>query len=272
MIRKGVEELGDIFSGDADEEDVKAIEVGAKDATKKTEGLIAPEIKKSPPEEIEAFRREFGEVLSGLGKTLVVLIDNIDRCTPPNTIHTLEAIRLFLFLPRTAFVIAADEDMVRHAVATHFNNPSQRLVEDLPSTNLSKCRSGCQNSASRRFGLIMLLLFAEAAGVDAGRLEDLRAFPDRPVAAGMEAGRQVRRNRSTRDFEAPGPRGARHNSRACGPNGTASGFYSAKVNGNPRIIKRMLNVVRMRASVARKRKMELDESVIAKLALFERCN
>ena len=44
---EGVEDLGDIFSGDADEEDVKAIEVGAKDATKKTEGLIAPEIKKA---------------------------------------------------------------------------------------------------------------------------------------------------------------------------------------------------------------------------------
>jgi hypothetical protein len=44
--------------------------------------------------------------------------------------------------------------------------------------------------------------------------------------------------------------------------------YSANVNGNPRIIKRMLNVVRMRASVARRRKMELDESVIAKLALW----
>ncbi|CCM79523.1 putative tranposase [Rhizobium mesoamericanum STM3625] len=38
-----------------------------------------------------------------------------------------------------------------------------------------------------------------------------------------------------------------------------------------RIVKRMLNVIRMRASVARWRGMALDESVIAKLALFERC-
>lgn len=46
---------------------------------------------------------------------------------------------------------------------------------------------------------------------------------------------------------------------------------SAKVNGNPRIVKRMMNVVRMRASVAKRRTMNLDEAVIAKLALFERC-
>jgi hypothetical protein len=33
----------------------------------------------------------------------------------------------------------------------------------------------------------------------------------------------------------------------------------------------MMNVVRMRASVAKRREMNLDEAVIAKLALFERC-
>jgi hypothetical protein len=47
--------------------------------------------------------------------------------------------------------------------------------------------------------------------------------------------------------------------------------YSARVQGNPRIVKRLLNVVRMRTAIARKRKMPLDETVIAKLALFERC-
>ena len=46
---------------------------------------------------------------------------------------------------------------------------------------------------------------------------------------------------------------------------------SVKVNGNPRIVKRMMNVVRMRASVAKRRQMNLDEAIIAKLAMFERC-
>jgi predicted KAP-like P-loop ATPase len=46
---------------------------------------------------------------------------------------------------------------------------------------------------------------------------------------------------------------------------------SDRVNGNPRIVKRLMNVVRMRSSIARKRGMDLDDGVIAKLALFERC-
>ena len=46
---------------------------------------------------------------------------------------------------------------------------------------------------------------------------------------------------------------------------------SMRVQGNPRIVKRLMNVVKMRASIAKKRGMPLDEAIIAKLALFERC-
>ncbi len=43
------------------------------------------------------------------------------------------------------------------------------------------------------------------------------------------------------------------------------------IHGNPRIVKRLLNVVKMRSQVARRRKMPLDESIITKLVIFERC-
>jgi hypothetical protein len=43
------------------------------------------------------------------------------------------------------------------------------------------------------------------------------------------------------------------------------------VDGNPRIVKRMLNVVRLRSRIAERRKMPVDEQMVAKFALFERC-
>jgi hypothetical protein len=97
---------------------------------KDASGLLNAVSEKGPPEEIAAFRRQFGEVLEGLQKTLVVFIDNLDRCLPENAIHTLEAVRLFLFMPNTAFVIGADEDMIRHAVAHHFKDPGAKQVTD----------------------------------------------------------------------------------------------------------------------------------------------
>ncbi|WP_448044260.1 Qat anti-phage system associated protein QatB [Bradyrhizobium liaoningense] len=41
-------------------------------------------------------------------------------CLPKTAIATLEAIRLFLFVERTAFVIGADELMIEYAVREHF--------------------------------------------------------------------------------------------------------------------------------------------------------
>lgn len=73
------------------------------------------------PEEIHAFREEFQVFLEEAKiDQLVVLIDDLDRSLPSTAIQTLEAIRLFLFVPKTAFVIAADEAMIEYAVRQHF--------------------------------------------------------------------------------------------------------------------------------------------------------
>ena len=76
----------------------------------------------TPRKAIQAFRDDLEASLSEMGITLVVLIDDLDRCLPKTAIATLEAMRLFLFLKHTAFVIAADEGMIRQAVRTHFED------------------------------------------------------------------------------------------------------------------------------------------------------
>lgn len=73
------------------------------------------------PSHIHAFREEFVELLEAADiDRLVVVVDDLDRCLPETAIQTLEAIRLFLFVPGTAFVIAADEGMIEYAVRSHF--------------------------------------------------------------------------------------------------------------------------------------------------------
>ena len=71
--------------------------------------------------EIEEFRMNFQELFSEAHiKKLIVLIDDLDRCLPRVAIETLEAVRMFLLLQNTAFVIAADELMIRYAVQEYF--------------------------------------------------------------------------------------------------------------------------------------------------------
>lgn len=71
--------------------------------------------------EFTEFQKSFAELLEESKiKKLVVLIDDLDRCLPNVTIETLEAVRLFMFSKSTAFVIAADEAMIEYAVRNHF--------------------------------------------------------------------------------------------------------------------------------------------------------
>lgn len=75
----------------------------------------------SSNKEFSEFQENFAELLESASIIkLVVLIDDLDRCLPDVAINTLEAVRLFMFSEKTAFVIAADESMIRYAVKKHF--------------------------------------------------------------------------------------------------------------------------------------------------------
>jgi predicted KAP-like P-loop ATPase len=119
--------LGEIFqlgkkigSGGINGGTIEQVEKTAGEAESAAAGLWKPKASSSPPKEIQALRKNFEEALKEMGITLVVLIDDLDRCLPETTISTLEAIRLFLFLENTAFVIAADNEMIKYAVRRHF--------------------------------------------------------------------------------------------------------------------------------------------------------
>jgi hypothetical protein len=87
--------------------------------------VVRPSDGENDEEETQAiadFRRDFGELLREIKtiKTLVIFIDDLDRCLPQNIIETFEAIRLFLAVEKTAFVIAADERIIRYSIHTRY--------------------------------------------------------------------------------------------------------------------------------------------------------
>lgn len=266
---RGVGALGKILSGDVDEESLSTLKDEGVKAKDHFTGVLADEKQQTPPQQIAAFRSEFSDVLNSLGKTLVVFVDNLDRCLPKQTIHTLEALRLFLFMNHTAFVVAADEGMVRHSVGEHFKDPGDRHVTDyldkLIQVPVRVPRLGVQEVRAYLF-----MLFASAGNkVSSQHIENLRAgleenlrkaWKDEPISTEIALGLlgtnvpvEVAEAFPIADRIAPM---------------LAS---STSILGNPRIVKRMLNVVRMRVRVAALREMPVDEALIAKVALFERC-
>lgn len=267
-LARGVEAGGKLLEGHAGDEEKKELTDAAKEVTKKSEGLLS-ERKTEPTEEIAAFRAEFGEVLKGLGKTLVVFIDNLDRCLPRNAIHTLEAIRLFLFLPNTAFVIAADEDMIRHAVAEHFKNPGERHVTDYLD-KLIQMPVYVPRPGVLEIQAYLTMLIAGRNVDDDERLDGLRVFLMKRLCESWRDAKNFDVAEILKQLGRENDDGFRQELEIALRMAPMLA-QSDRVNGNPRIVKRLMNVVRMRASIANKRGMDLDYGIIAKLALFERC-
>lgn len=66
---------------------------------------------------IREFKKEFGQLITDSDiDNLVVMIDDLDRCSPERIIETLEAIKLFLSVPKTTFVIAIDDSVIKYSV------------------------------------------------------------------------------------------------------------------------------------------------------------
>src|SRR3989344_2092317 len=129
LASESLEFVKGLGTGQTTKEEVGNAEAATKKiGTAATGGLLEAKPDYSPPKEIHALRLAFEETLEELGITLVVLIDDLDRCLPETTISTLEAMRLFLFLKNTAFVIAADTDMIKHAGRRHFDGVDDELV------------------------------------------------------------------------------------------------------------------------------------------------
>lgn len=86
------------------------------------ENYIKPPEDDSEIENIRKFREEFQQMLEDVSSidNLTVIIDDLDRCTPDRIIDTLEAIKLFLSVKKTTFIIAVDQRIIEYAVKTKY--------------------------------------------------------------------------------------------------------------------------------------------------------
>ncbi len=113
IVDKGKEILGSESKGD----DTKPFEVGDD------ENFLKEAEEKTVTGQISSFRKEFKElIVESKVDQIVILVDDLDRCLPKSVIEILEAIRLFLFVEGTTFIISADEKMIEYAVREHFPN------------------------------------------------------------------------------------------------------------------------------------------------------
>ena len=234
--------------GDVSEDEIKKV----------VDALKADDTKRS---EIKNFRKTFKEVFEECkGERLVVFIDELDRCIPDTVLDIFEAIRLFLYVPGTTFIIGADERLVSYAVKTKYKDIPGHDI-DISKEYLEKLvqypvKIPQLNESEVKQYITCLLLQNE----DLDMKNVAEALPKLSIneeftidtvksATGKEPTESVK---ETFDL--------------------SNQIYSALatlMKGNPRHCKRFFNTLMMRIALADRRGITLQKKVLAKLMLAE---
>lgn len=238
-------------------------------------GVIEKNTDNDIPTVVRKFREDFEKTIGKTGlKSLVILIDDLDRCNPERIIDNLEAIKLFLNVPKTAFVIGADERIVRHAIECRYKTPNIHSTEieqykGIVTDYLEKLiqvpyRLPRLSNADVETYMTLLFCFRDLSegDFDAVYTEFVKFREnDRHSSFNYEKVKALvkgKKNAKQKDVEqqllmvkqiAP--------------------MVTDGLKGNPRQIKRFLNTFTLRLELAEVAKFDVDERILAKLMVLE---
>jgi hypothetical protein len=218
---------------------------------------------------VREFRADFADLLKEAEiKTLVVFIDDLDRCLPDTIIETLEAIKLFLFVDGTAFIIGADPRLVEYAVRRRFPEVPGSETFEVGRDYLEKLIQNPMKVpplSGAEIQSYMNLLFAERRLEQAdyekvcATLETFQPSNISDIAFGIGNARDLVGDtdafvklQSDLDLVAQ-----------------IAPVLTPGLSGSPRRTKRFLNMLLLRMSIADDRGLSLQRTVLAKLMLVE---
>ena len=218
-------------------------------------------------DDIRQFQKEFAELLeeSKISR-LVVFVDELDRCRPDTILDTLEAIKLFLFEGKVAFVIGADERHISYAVKSKFKD-IEGIQIDIGKEYLEKLiqypiRIPQLNADEVEVYISCLLLQSELKKEDFDKVlswviqqkkEDYEKFRISSVTT-LFSGDEELHTSITESLSVA--------------NQLASVLANG-LHGNPRQCKRFLNSMDMRLQMASYKNKILDRKILAKIMMLE---
>lgn len=133
LVQEVKERLGKLKTGAGILKLGKAIGKSLLTMTPDFEGFIECFKKESEKlaETMDEFERDFARVLVDLEvERMVVFIDDLDRCSSAKVIETFETIKLFLNTPACTFVIGADAAKIQHAVGEVYGVADTKRQKD----------------------------------------------------------------------------------------------------------------------------------------------
>lgn len=225
--------------------------------------------------EIRKFRQDFEEMLDATEiESLVILIDDLDRCLPDRIIETLEAIKLFVLVPRTAFVIGADPRIVRHAIGTRYvkqqigdDDSTKQEEYDLVKDYLEKLIQipyHLPRLSPAEIETYINLLACQKCLNDVEQEQVIKDWGSKRSRNFYAAYQQRAVSEALGGKELPNEL-----EKQLSWSGAIAHVITEGLKGNPRQVKRMLNAMLLRKKLADVAGIQIRDEVLAKLMVLE---
>ncbi len=213
---------------------------------------------------MQRFESDFSECLAKMQiERIVVFIDDLDRCSDAKVIETFETIKLFLNVPACTFVIGADDERIKECVGSVYGVADEGRRKDflekiiqipfsIPEQTLADIRCFV--------GMLVVDKYAVAGSTEhvSGARSDLYNAND---AAGYAT--WVRANANL--FE-DGADDVLSELESVLP---FVELFGSGLRGNPRQIKRFLNILSLRRRLAETNALAVETGLLVKLCVLE---
>lgn len=212
-------------------------------------------------EDIRSFRKNFAKILEETKiSRLVVFVDELDRCRPDTILDTLEAMKLFLFTGKVAFVIGADERQIEYAVKSKF--------KDIPGQEISIGKEYMEKLIQYpiripRLDTLEVTNYISCLFLQRKLLpDDFEKFLDSFHMAQKEDFTNIDLYKILSDLNL-------NETDSIVTASQLAELMSQALNGNPRQYKRFLNMLDLRMRQAKYKGKELNQKILTKIMMLE---
>jgi hypothetical protein len=219
---------------------------------------------------MERFESDFESLfLSGKVGRIIVFIDDLDRCSSDKVVEAFETIKLFLNTPETTFVIGADAAKIEEAISSVYRVERDRKaiysrdylekIVQLPFSIPEQRR----NDVEAYVAMLVLRGYTTPDGwkrLLTARRDILDAGSDTCAAFTEWVGKNVAMLRADATATATA-----HLARALG----TTDVLVRGLRGNPRQIKRFLNILELRGRIATANKLHVSADFLTKMTALE---
>jgi hypothetical protein len=243
-----------------------------------TEEYMKANPKENIVENIRGFREDFTTLIEKSSvDNLIILIDDLDRCNPDRIVETLEAIKLFLSVPRTTFIIAMDENIISYSIKRKYPQLDNEGIDvsvdyiekivQLPIRIAELAESDVKNYML----LLIAEMFLEGESINQliDKLKGKGIFIKGEIISGTEILDIVQNEITVNGSKYRGSTTQDEFEQQIQIFNSIGGIVASSLKGNPRQTKRFLNTFYIRKRLAEIQKIDFKLAILAKLMVLE---